>query len=251
MSKEISKPENNPYLAYGIAATAKPFAGDLLKFQKGEYRAGIDDKEIPHGTKCVALMGTLAVGWQCWKGNRPCAQEMGLVADNFQPPMRKALGDTDESHWEKDEQGQPKDPWQYTNLLVLVGLEDNALYTFTTTSKGGRGAAGELGKDYGKQMRQRPDQYPVVVLGVSSYLHKNKAYGRIKNPTFKIVDWVPKKPFDDLLDASGRDDDGDDGSNGAVVELGKSVAAAEIAIAPPPSEPAKPDNKKTQEATRF
>ncbi len=41
-------------------------------------------------------------------------------------------------------------------------------------------------------MRQHPDEWPIVELGVGSYAHSNKAYGRIKFPTFEIVGWAPK-----------------------------------------------------------
>jgi hypothetical protein len=82
---------------------------------------------------------------------------------------------------------------------------DVQLFTFSASSKGGIGAIGVLSKAYGQQMRQRPGQYPVIILGVSSYMHSNRTLGRIKYPTFEIKDWVPTKPFVDLLGKQAQD----------------------------------------------
>jgi hypothetical protein len=77
-----------------------------------------------------------------------------------------------------DEQGRERDPWQFSNYLILKTpgeKGDDALFTFTTSSRGGLNAIGELCKAYGKAMRQRPDELPVIALGVGSYQHSNKA----------------------------------------------------------------------------
>jgi hypothetical protein len=79
------------------------------------------------------------------------------------------------------------------------------LYTFTASSKGGIGALGTLSKAYGQQMRQRPGQYPVISLGVSSYQHPNRTLGRIKYPVFEVKDWVSTKPFTELLSKQAQD----------------------------------------------
>ena len=86
-------------------------------------------------------------------------------------------------------------PGQLSNYLLLKGKDDNELYTFTASSKGGLNALGDLCKAYGMAMAQHADEYPVIALGVSAYDHPNRAYGRIKVPTFKIVGWAPKSVF--------------------------------------------------------
>jgi hypothetical protein len=74
-------------------------------------------------------------------------------------------------------------------------MADGELYTFTTGSKGGRDAVGDLCKAFGGVMAQHPDEYPVVAIGVRSYEHPNRSYGRIKTPEFKIVGWLGKDTF--------------------------------------------------------
>jgi hypothetical protein len=94
--------------------------------------------------------------------------------------------------WETDNDGNPRDPWQFTNHLVLANPDDGQIYTFVTSSKGGLNALGVLCKQYGQAMRQRPNEWPIVELGMGSYAHRDKSRGRIKHPTFKIVGWAPK-----------------------------------------------------------
>ena len=116
---------------------------------------------------------------------------MGLVAEGFQPPKRKELSDLDQVTWERDAEGRPRDPWQFTNHLFLRD-ENGEIYKFPTSSRGGLNAIGELCKAYGKHIRQHPNQDPIVELEVGSYPHRDKAIGRVKFPIFKIVGYTNK-----------------------------------------------------------
>src|SRR5262249_47472200 len=156
--------------------------GKLLKFSKGDYLAGQDGEEVPVGTKLVAVMDTLTVGWIKWQDARPVEHRMGPIAEGYAPPPRSELGDTEEDKWDLDDRGEPRDPWQFSNYLILLDAETKDAYTFTTSSRGGLGAIGELSKAYGKRIRQEPDCYPVIELEVGSYQHTNREFGRIKYP---------------------------------------------------------------------
>ena len=190
MTNDLQTPETNPWEAYGNAVATRTTVGELLKFTKGDYIAGPYSDEIPTGTRLYAVMDTLNVGWLKWQDNRPAEQIMGAVGEGFQPPRRADLGDLDKTQWETDEEGHPRDPWQFSNYLVLVAVKGGKVFTFTTSSRGGLNAIGELCKVYGKVMRQQPDKYPVIELDVGSYQHSNRSYGRIKFPIHKIVDWA-------------------------------------------------------------
>jgi hypothetical protein len=193
----------NPFEEYGNAATARGgIEGTLLKFNKGDYLAGQEGEEIPLGTQFAALVDKLTVGWVCWQDNAPVdKQHMGLVAERYQPPRRSELGDLDKTKWEHAN-GQAQDPWQLTNYLPLRRIDNGELYTFATNTKGGLSAIGELCKEYGKAMRQQPDQDPVIALDASSYLHRDRSIGRVHVPVLNnIVGWVAK----DGNDTSGGD----------------------------------------------
>jgi hypothetical protein len=202
----VTNPEENPFEAYGNAATNNRIVGQLLKFSKGDYLAGQDETVIALGTKLVAIMDQLWIGWIKWRDGRPADHVMGLVSDGYIPPKRAELDDNDKATWETADDGQPRDPWQFSNYLVLIEPKEKVLYTFATATKGGLGAIGDLCKVYGKAMRGRPDDYPVIELGVGSYQHPNKTYGRIKYPIFiktsppSAFGWAAKAPLLNLLE---------------------------------------------------
>jgi hypothetical protein len=181
----------NFYEQYGTAATQRRIVGSLLKFNKfGEYRAGQEERPIPHGTELVAYMGSLSVGYIRWEDNQPVDYAMGLVGNGFIPPKRSELGHHDQSLWETFDDGRPRDPWQFSNSLILVEPQTEELFTFSTSSKGGLGAVGELAKTYGKHMRTDPDKGPLIKLECGSYQHSNRAYGEIRYPILKVTGWV-------------------------------------------------------------
>lgn len=201
----IVNPGGNFFQSYGDQVSQKSIVGKLLKFSKGDYLVGEDNEEIEEGTQFVANMDELMVGWIRWADSKPTDQIMGRVSEGYQPPKRNTLGDDDKSHWEEDEQGRERDPWQFSNYLIMKspdGKDEDSLFTFTTSSRGGLNAIGELCKAYGKAMRQRPDEFPIVALKVGSYQHSNKAYGRIKFPIFEVVGWAAKSDFAEALSDS-------------------------------------------------
>ena len=96
--------------------------------------------------------------------------------------------------------GTPRDPWQFTNTLIMKevgadGRDEEALFTFTTSSRGGLNCVGELCRVFGRQMRMRPDEFPIVELGVDSYKHSNPEFGKIKVPLMEVVGWEPRSNF--------------------------------------------------------
>jgi hypothetical protein len=180
--------------AYGDAATTRSIEGELLKFVQGDFLAGQDKRVIPLGTRLVVKMDTLCIGWQRWENNQRTETRMGLVCEGFVPPKRAELGNLDPAYWERDEDtGESRDPYQFANQVVMANPEnDEEVFTFATSSKGGIGAIGELSKSYGKRIRQRPGEDPVIELDGGSYQHPIKSRGRIKFPIFKVVDWTAK-----------------------------------------------------------
>src|SRR5262245_26290796 len=81
--------------------------------------------------------------------------------------------------------------------------ESGELFTFTTASRGGISAIGELCRRYSQHRKRHPDVLPMVTLDVDSYQHKLKEYGRIKVPRFTPMGWGPKSKFDAVLSAAG------------------------------------------------
>ena len=182
----LAHPGNyDPYASYGEQASATKV---YITFKNGEYLFGSEQEVIPEGTRFIANMPGLRIGWKRW-GNKVVTDErMGLLAEGFRPPSRHELGDQDQNQWELDDKRQPRDPWQQTNELTLRGVETGDEFVFATSGKGGIGAIGELCKTYGKLYRQKPGLAPLIELGRDSYQHK--VYGKTYFPVLKLVDWV-------------------------------------------------------------
>jgi hypothetical protein len=198
--------DRNPFTRYGVVAGGGGhIEGTLLKFTQGDYVAGKEGDEIPEGTLMIVGMDTIKVGWQKWQDGRVVDECIGLLIDGFVQPKREELGDNDKSLWETDDDGALKDLWSQVNFAQMIDAKDhNKQFTFTTSSKGGIGAIGKLCREYGRELdRGRDGQYPVVRLDVGSYAHKDRSLGRIKFPTFTIVDWVDKETLEAVKDLIG------------------------------------------------
>jgi hypothetical protein len=78
----------------------------------------------------------------------------------------------------------PRDPDQYTYYLMMKDpdyAEDkcDGVYTFVTSSNGGRGAIRDLRKAYERKVRERRPDCPIIVLEVGSYMHRDRSFGRV------------------------------------------------------------------------
>jgi hypothetical protein len=106
----------------------------------------------------------------------------------------------DEKDWEVDQDGNPRDPWQFTNYIPFMS-ETGELFTFATGSKSGLNAIGDLLRGYLASKRKYPNDHLKVAIGVGSF--KTKKYGRIKHPEFTIIGHTPKAEFNEALTNAG------------------------------------------------
>jgi hypothetical protein len=210
----------DPFAEYVAENSTTRIVGELLKFSKGDYLVGKNGDIMELGTRLVANMEELYVGWIKWKDKKPTEQLMGRIFDGFKKAKREDLGDDDDTQWEVDKDGTPQDPWQETNYLLLkVPGSDSqeALYTFTASSHGGRGAITDLIASYVKQRKMRGlGEMPVVELGFSKYKHDT--YGWLKNPTFKIVGWAPAGEFNAAMEEEQQQAEADTAARKAADE---------------------------------
>jgi hypothetical protein len=234
-STALAPAEDNAFTAYANAALAQNITGTRLKFSKGDWLAGQENRQIVPGTRMVGDMDSFSVGWVRWSNGKPRDPRMGRVVERFKPARRDDLGDNDCDLWETSDSGEPRDPWTFTNNLVMADLETREVFTFTTSSKGGRRAVEKLCQLYGREQARHPDEWPVVELQFDSYQHPNKSFGRIKEPVLKIVGWIAKDadspaaldapapkpaptmiaaPLSDDMDEPPPDEVGDPGNDG-------------------------------------
>ena len=118
---------------------------------------------------------------------------MGLLFDGFEMPLRDCLGDLDKSKWENGLDNQPADPWLHQMNIVLQNTETQELFTFSTSSKTGRRAVGNLLRHFQRMGRTRPDELPVVKLGKGGFQHKDTRVGWVDCvPVFVVVGRAPR-----------------------------------------------------------
>jgi hypothetical protein len=188
-------PGKNPYEDYADRADNQMWLGALLKFNKGDYVVGRDGTECPE-KEMVALMLGLLCGWIRWEDSYPVEHVMGLLMEGYVPPARGTLSHCDKTQWELDSRNEPRDPWQQGVYLPMISVNGEVVYTFTTTSDGGRRRAiAPLCREYGARFRQHPDELPVIGLEQDSYMHPDRSIGRVKHPLFPTKRWVKAEPY--------------------------------------------------------
>jgi hypothetical protein len=158
-----------------------------MSFSKaGEWLAGQDQTEVAAGTRLVANMPGFRIGWRRWFGGKVTDDLTELLAEAPQISRRAELGDNDTAQWERDDQGGPRDPWQFINTVDMSNGTET--YIYSTGSKGGINAMGKLCAAYGKERRQRPGMLPIVALRRDSYKHAK--FGKTYVPELTIVGWT-------------------------------------------------------------
>jgi hypothetical protein len=164
-------------------------AGTLMKFVKGEYQVGKDKQKIKLGSRFVAAMDSLSTGYIRWLDGLPTKKRRPIIA----PPKisRNDLPDNESDLWERDDNGDPKDPWEPMSSLTLADPETGKVYTFETASRGGRVALDGLRVAYGRVLHQRPSEHPLIELQAGGY-DSGKKHGYVHEPVLKIVGWVAK-----------------------------------------------------------
>ena len=189
-STAVAVPDNRSYRARYLDEVAPSgIAGRLIKFDKsGKFVTTDDGSEIDEGAEFAALCDQTVVGWQRFNGpGEPPDKVMGLLYDGFVMPPREALGDADPAQWEEGLAGEPQDPWQHAQLLVLQDTRTSELFTFATRSTTGRRAVGTLLKHYDRMQKTNPGELPVIRLRTGGFQHKDARVGFVITPVFVVV----------------------------------------------------------------
>jgi hypothetical protein len=191
----------DPFAAYGDAAGKGSVR--FLRYEKGSYYWGKDDEEVAVGTRFVANMSELQIGWQRWGidpekndgKRRPLEKRVVPLVSGKAVAKREDLGFTDEALWERDKNGKAQDPWQRVNVLPLADPETGEQYEFSTSSAGGIGAVGKLCKAYAQKRVMNPGKVPVIALNSGDYKHD--VYGKVFHPILDLVGFVADPGADD------------------------------------------------------
>lgn len=166
----------------GEAADFAPF----LKFVKGSYHFGLDDEELPLGTRLIPNMAELRVGFIKWHEGEVLEERIGLVASG-KAVRREDLDRQDEQLWPCDENGKRTDPWTQVRTLPMKDEANGAEYVFTTSSMGGNRAIVHLTRNWTRGFKANVGKLPIVQLDTIKKPHK--IYGWVHYPIIRLVGW--------------------------------------------------------------
>jgi hypothetical protein len=184
MTTEVAVQNNNqmttagntnmsPWRQFANEETRGFFAGDLLKYVKGDWFLGEAKKPIGPTEVFVANMQEIWRGWVRWQDGAVTDTVVGRIVDGFALPPRETLGDQDETKWEVEPNGVKRDPWARTVYLILRRLSTEEVVTFTSSSDGGRQAVGRLSDKFDRHLKKGGGRMPMVLLESETYEHKD------------------------------------------------------------------------------
>jgi hypothetical protein len=170
MANHIATTKPNAMTVYGEISPWREAAneeqgasfGTLLKFVKGDWLIGEEQEPVAPTATFIVNMEEYWRGWIKWLDKEPVDHRIGRVVDRHRVHLREELGDLDQSRWETDANGVPRDPWQRVSYLVMRNTSNDDIVTFTSTSDGGRKAVAKLADRYDRLRRKHLGKMPVV-----------------------------------------------------------------------------------------
>jgi hypothetical protein len=180
--RALAVPVDDGWGAAASEAGARVIRGRLLKFADWRWSAGKEAEAIEDGTQLVALSTVAA--WVRWEGGKPV--EYRTREPGRRLPDRNEIGHLEEATWEQGPGGGPRDPWQQTRMVYLADPGTGELFTFSTSSGGGRNAVIDLADNIARMRFAHPRAVPLIELRSAEMKTK---FGNKSRPVFKIVGW--------------------------------------------------------------
>jgi hypothetical protein len=204
----------NPWAQAGSGAGSSVF----MKFKgaSGDFLAGPDEEEVPHGSTFVADFENSKWSWSFWYDGEVLEtvdtfikEDPNGYDDDNEPDYLPEKYDGTESLEEIREQ-QKADPANYRegwSVQAVIGLREIGGESTEYTLKLGKGVALNSFRAvlpmYGKQVVFKEGLLPVLELSARSYKSKIKSVGKRYAPNFKITEWISEL---DLMNAASGDD---------------------------------------------
>jgi hypothetical protein len=173
--------DDDPYAE--IAAEGGGQFGKILKYVKGDWSHA--NTTMPLGTEFLVLMPAAMRGDVRFQDGRPVEHRIGLIRDRAKFASRAELGFLDRELWEKNNKGEPIDPWSQQTYLPMIHQQSGDLYCFVFRSSGAKQTFRDLCKAYSPFRMTRT--LPIVSLQSDRYNHPD--YSWIDTPILRIERW--------------------------------------------------------------
>jgi hypothetical protein len=157
--------------------------GKLLKFRDESFLIGGNEHMPENVTQLIVVSMTTL--WTRWAGEGKPPTHL-ITRSGQSHPRRDELPDQDEALWPKGLDGKA-DPWADTRHVTMIHDTSAQVYTFTTSTHGGRIAVSELKDAIALRRRVRPGSCPVVELTTAPMKTR---FGERLRPAFKVVGWI-------------------------------------------------------------
>jgi hypothetical protein len=182
--------------------SASPAKGSSIKFDAGAYFIGREKTLVEPERQFVAI--DVREGWLFLKKDCPAEYSMRAI-NGAKPPRPESFANS--SEWPTGLSGEPEDPWKYAKFLYLLDPLSAEIFTFTSSTTGGRIGLSDLADQIQLMRRTRPGAVPIVEL--QSRAMKTK-FGMKPRPFFQVVGWRVKSDEAQklLTDSTDKDDDG-------------------------------------------
>jgi hypothetical protein len=225
----------NPWAEAGAGAGSTTYV--KFKGASGDFLAGPDEEEIPHGTRYAADIPQSKWVWAFWWE--------GEVLESIETRVEVAPGawDNEPDHLPEDYDGdmsldeiRKAQADRATNFMdgwgcqAVLGMREiggqNTEYTIKLNQGVALGSFRTLLASYGRQFQFKEGMVPIIELGVSSFKSKTKGVGKRYSPVLKIVDW---KTEEELMAAGGdnpEDYEDDDRPDTPVKSQTKAISKA-------------------------
>jgi hypothetical protein len=182
-------------------SAASPMKGSSVKFDNGAYFIGREKTLIEEGRQFVAI--DVREGWLFLKKDTPAEYNMRAVGGP-KPPRPNSFSDP--SEWPDGLDGKPADPWRYAKFLYLVDPLSAEVFTFTSSTTGGRIGISDLSAQIQLMRGTRPGAVPIIEL--QSRQMKTK-FGMKPRPFFQVMGWRVKSEEATKLIADSTDKEGE------------------------------------------
>jgi hypothetical protein len=133
LTTTTSNPIADGWDAQANDSAASPMKGGSIKFDNGAYFIGREKTLIQPDRQFVAI--DVREGWLFLKKDCPAEYDMRAVGGP-KPPRPSSYSDP--SEWPNGLDGEPADPWKYAKFLYLLAPLSAEVFTFTSSTTGGR-----------------------------------------------------------------------------------------------------------------
>ena len=180
-------------------SAASPMKGSSIKFDNGAYFIGREKTLIQPDRQFVAI--DVREGWLFLKKDTPAEYDMRAIGGP-KPPRPNSFSDP--SEWPDGLDGKPADPWRYAKFLYLLDPLSAEVFTFTSSTTGGRIGISDLTAQIQLMRSTRPGAVPLVEL--QSRQMKTK-FGMKPRPFFHVMSWRVKseEATKQIADGGGGD----------------------------------------------